>query len=166
MVEVTVNDDGFGDAMRKAPKALFSSLKSTWFKHHTRFVTRMKTERLSGRPGLKTQTGTLKRGLIVKTEGTTLNTLEVRSVFTGPHAKFAHVHEHGMTIHAKNGKYLVFPIRAGGASRSTKIAGWAMVESVTIPARLGFEETWKRMLPMLFRRTNIAVGRALKGDNG
>jgi len=164
MVDVRIDSKGFQQAMKYAPQNLFREIRKAWKAHHRDFVRRMKRRRMSGRPGLKAQTGTLRRGLVVKSEGQTLNSLEVASVFTGAHAFFAHVHETGMTIRAKNGPYLSFPIRSKGASRSTKITGWAQVAEVTIPPRLGFSRMFNRMLPTLVGRTMGAVGIALKGD--
>lgn len=161
MVDARIDQKAFQKAMRKAPENLFTELRLAWRKHHQRFVNRMKRRRMSGRPGLKAQTGTLRRGLVVRTRGTTVNSLEVQSVFSGAHGFFAHVHETGMTIHAKNAKALSFPIRAGGASRSTNITEWVTVQSVTIPPRLGFSRMWTRMEPSLVGDTNKAIGKAL-----
>ena len=164
MVDVRIDSKGFQQAMKYAPQNLFREIRKAWKAHHRRFTRKMERERMSGRPGLKTPTGKLKAGLIVKEEGHTLNSLQVVSVFTGIHAFFAHVHETGMTIRAKGGGYLTFPIRAKTAARSTKITGWVRVKEVTIPPRLGFVKMFKRMIPELVGETQEAVGRALKGD--
>lgn len=164
MVDVRIEQKSLEYAMRRSPRNLYREFRKAWRKHHQKFVNKMKRERLSGRPGLKRQTGTLARGLVVKTEGSTVGDLAVNSVFTGAHGFFAHVHETGMTIRAKKGPYLSFPIRSGGASRSTKFVGWANVPSVRIPARLGFKKTWDRMMPELVRETNRAIGKALKPE--
>jgi hypothetical protein len=165
LVDVTIEQKRLQKALSAAPDALYIQLRRAWKEHHDRFVHRMKTQRLSGRPGLNAPTGTLRRGLMVIVSGHDAQSLEVKSAFTGPHAKFAHVHEEGMTITPKAGKYLWFPIRAGTAARSTNIDKWVRVTSVTIPARLGFMDTWKRMLNALYARTNKAVGMALSGGN-
>jgi hypothetical protein len=151
MVDVKIEDRALQRALRKAPESLFREFRKAWRKHHQKFVNKMKRERLSGRPGLKAQTGTLRRGLIVKDEGTDVEGLVVASVFTGAHAFFAHVHETGMTIRAKNAPFLTFK----GAD------GWASVPSVRIPPRLGFKTTWDRMFPGLVEETNKAIHRAL-----
>ena len=164
MVDAKIEQRSFQAAMKHAPENLYREIRSAWKAHHRKFSGVMKRERMSGRPGLKAPTGTLRRGLVVKDEGNSLNTLEVSTMFTGAHAFFAHVHETGMVISAKGGGYLTFPIRSGGAARSTKITGWARVKSVTIPARLGFKKTFDRMTPALVKATNTAVHKALVGE--
>lgn len=161
--------------MRDAPREMFTRLRAGFFRHHTHFVAEMKRKRLSGRPGLRAATGTLRRGLVVQRQGSTLTDLEVRSVFTGAHAFFAHVHETGMTIRPKNADALVFPIRKGAApssvavtkahiSRSSQIASWVRTDHVVIPPRLEFKTTWDRMRKALAKEVNAAAGEALRGQ--
>ena len=178
MVEAVVIDQtGFKKAMRKAPQAMFRSLQQALFRHHTRFNAKMKRERLSGRPGLRAATGTLRRGLIVRREGSTLDSLAVTSAFSGAHSFFAHVHETGMTIKPKRGPFLIFPIRKGAApsegmvgagniSRSSQIVRFVRARSVTIPPRLEFRKTFDSMRSELAKEVNLATHEALKGDGG
>ena len=141
MVDARINQKAFQKAMKKAPENLFKELRKAWMKHHRDFIRRMKNRRLSGRPGLKAPTGTLRRGLIEKAEGTTANSLIVASVFAGAHGFFAHVHE---------GKTVTYTTKKGKSV------------TATYPPRLGFQRTFDRLIPNLVKTTNDAIHEALK----
>ncbi len=100
MVTVTIDQKRFQKAMRDAPQSLFDAMTDELRKHHRRFVKRVQVTRMSGRPGLKAPTGTMRRGLIVETSGDRLSNLKVTSVFSGPHGPIAKFHEEG--TNAKN----------------------------------------------------------------
>jgi hypothetical protein len=153
MVEATIDQKAFQKAMRASPRRLADELRSALVKHHMRFSNKVQRTRMSGRPGLKAPTGTMRRGLqagTAKVVGTGQN-LAVRTAFTGPHGWFAHVHEQGMVITPKKADALVFTV--GGH--------FVRTQSVTIPARLGFMDTWNKMTGELYQSANEAIGKAL-----
>lgn len=77
---------------------------------------------LSGRPGLNVQTGNLRSRINseVRDSG------DVLDLSVGTNVIYGRIHEYGGTILPKKGPYLTFRSSSGR---------WAMVKSVTIPAR-------------------------------
>lgn len=135
MVKATLEQKRFQEAMRKSPQRLFANCRTEIRNHHLRFAKRVATTRMSGRPGLKAPTGTMRRGLIAGgavVRGNDLRTLEVRTIFTGPHGHIARWHEEGT-----NAKH--------------------------IPPRLEFKKTWDAMRPGLNEAVQTAVANALAG---
>ena len=95
MVGVVIDQKAFRKSMREAPNSLFASMKKAMATHHRRFTNKVQVDRMSGRPGLKAPTGTMRRGLIVNLAGDRLSNLKVSSIFTGPHGPIAKFHEEG-----------------------------------------------------------------------
>lgn len=100
MVKVVFQQKAFQKAMRQAPSSLFRTMREEMKRHHLRFTKKVKVERLSGRPGLRAPTGTMRRGLIVELKGDKLANLRITSLFSGPHGWIAKFHEEDTT--AKN----------------------------------------------------------------
>ena len=138
MVEVTFDQKRFQTAMRKYPREMEAEMLVVLKRHHQRFRNKVQRTRMSGRPGLKAPTGTMRRGLqsgTAKVIGRG-DTLAVRTMFAGPHGFFAHVHEEGMTIRTKHA-------------------------TIKIPARLGARKVWDSMVGELYEAANKAAGKAL-----
>jgi hypothetical protein len=95
LVSLVINQKRLQKALRNPSSALFDAMREEMRNHHLRFTKKVKVERMSGRPGLRAPTGTMRRGLIVETKGDKLANLRVTSIFTGPHGPIAKFHEEG-----------------------------------------------------------------------
>lgn len=98
------------------------------------FIAFHQPRKLRGRPGLniRSQAAGMGGARQVLVEGNDLNTLEAR-VFWGPQvSKYVRTHEYGAVIKPVRARFLRF-----------KVDGrWVMTKKVTIPARLGWFDTW------------------------
>ena len=90
----------------------------------------IKTE-MSGRPGLKRQSGSLAQGWHIKTEGEGLN--YTATMANSPGTWYAIVHQNGATIRPKKGPYLHYKV--DGQFRKSR--------EVTIPKRLHIPENFE-----------------------
>jgi len=90
----------------------------------------IKTE-MSGRPGLKRQSGALAGSWHVETEGEGLN--YTAKLSNSKSTFYAVTHQEGMTIRPKNGPYLHYKLPDGSFRKS---------KEVTIPKRLNFTENF------------------------
>lgn len=93
------------------------------------FSGKIQKEQMTGRPGLKTQTGTLKRSWFTQGSGSGLD----YAVKLVTRSKYAAIHQFGGIIKAKNKPYLKFQI--GGK--------WFQKKQITIPKRLHIYEEFK-----------------------
>lgn len=109
-------------------------------------------EQMTGRPGLKVQTGTLRRSWHVrKRAGQAKDGVTVR---LSTSVKYARVHQEGTTIRAINAKALQFQLPNGQ---------WVTKKSVTIPKRLHVYEYFKdKGLNIIRKRVLTKVIKALK----
>jgi len=141
----------------KDPQTLFKCLKRDLFLGlSSNFLGRLKSERLSGRPGLRALTGTFRRSFTAQVKGSNLANLVGRA---GTPIFWAGVHETGKRIVARNPSgFLTIPIRSAGAAFSSKIVGFRRVPSVFIPPRLQFFKTFDKALKQIEAR----LGNCLK----
>lgn len=98
---------------KRATKALRAAFKTVG----RRFLGRLKTERLSGRPGLNKRTSELARSFQMEIGGDALADLYLK-VYT--RAKQARIQEKGGVVRPVNSKYLAIPI--GGAVTPAGVA--------------------------------------------
>jgi phage gpG-like protein len=107
----------------------------------------IKSEKLTNGP-LFVGKGTLRESIVASPVEKSGDTYQGKIGVANTKAKvYAHVHEYGMTIHAKNAPYLMFKVQTGnrifttrgGSMRRLKkpvgLYSWVRVKSVTIPAR-------------------------------
>lgn len=177
------NDEAVAAALEKSPQVFFAHFRKAFVDASNEFVRVMRTTRLTGRPGLKVATGTLRRSLSKLVSGTNLQNLRTSIFFdqtetaTKNGGSYAQVHEYGALIRPKKGKYLFIPVRAGspvalgakasgkgGKSFSSQIAGFRLAKQVYIPPRLGFLATWGSFENQvrIFKRLQTARAGALE----
>ena len=197
-VEITIDQDRLQRALREHPEKLLPELKKRVTPYLTRWVRReMAGNRfVNFRPGgtrgdrLHRRTGDLSRSFDVRTFGTSLDTLHWVTGSFG--VKYANVHEHGATIHAKPGRALAVPIgealtpagvprgrpadfpdlfmlRRGNKSpllmqkRGDEIVPlFVLLKQVRIKPRLGFGKAFGKQMDVLAGKINEAVDVALK----
>lgn len=165
----------------------FKRLREAFRDISNSFITKHKEKNLSGRPGLRRQTGTLARSFRYTITGGNTDTLR-STIFTG--TKYAAIHEFGGVIKPKNGPYLIIPVLKGSRyaiyqkfnkpgqggkllaalgrikriSKSSKAISFRMVKQVYIPPRMKFISTWKspENVASIQRRLSVAMELALK----
>lgn len=147
-IGVTMDTKAFSRRMKAVPKGMTREFRKALVQIGEETRSMMSRHRLRGRPGLQRQTGALARSQDVKVSGATLDNLRV-AYSIGRGLRYAAIHEFGGTILPKNGPFLVFMGRDGHLVK---------VRKVTIPARMGFRDTWKR----LRRSRRMRLARALK----
>jgi len=111
-----------------------------------RFKSRMLSERLSGRPGLRRITGHTRSTLQSRVEKLA-NSYRWTARIGDRQTPGIRAHEYGATIYPKRAKYLRFKIKYG--RHGGVVDKWVTVRSVTIPPRLNFH----RILGIEERRT-------------
>jgi len=151
-------------AFQKAPGVFYRKYRRAFIDISTRFQRFMRTAQMSGRPGLRVISGTLRRSLTFAVTGGSLATLKSTIFFDTTATalpgggSYAAVQEYGAVIRARNKKYLAIPVFKGGAfaahsknalplsfgklSKASSIMGVRFVKSVKIPPRLKFFESW------------------------
>lgn len=143
----------FGEAPGEAAKFV----KTPLFRFARRVARRVKTESLSGRPGIvggpwRRISDKNARGLAV---GTTLETLKAVNRFS----RVLRTHIEGATISAPTGGLLT--LRQNKTGRGTG-AIFARVKSVQIPARVKVVEPWRAELPTVEKQVMEALHRAVR----
>lgn len=113
------------------------------------FSGKIQKEQMSGRPGLKTQTGNLKRSWVVRAQQK-----KFFQVLLFTRAIYARIHQYGGVIKAKSQPpYLKFKIKNK----------WFQKKSVKIPKRLNVFEDFKRSgKRMIKERVKLAMRVTLK----
>lgn len=129
-----------------AQRLAFPQAKRLLSKIGQAFVRFQTTKNMRGRPGLIRRSGNLARGMLMRTTGADINSLETRvGWFDARLAMIARVHELGTVgkggllpdIVPKRAPFLVFPLRAKGRAVG-KVEGYVYTRRVSIPPRLGF----------------------------
>lgn len=177
--------------MERAPRRLFREVSGALVRRAREFLHRVfPRARLSGRPGLNSPTGSLRRSFDLLHDGNTLQSFRMVEFTT---SKSAPAHEHGALIRPRRRKYLAVPlaavktaagdVRGGPRSYSNTFfarskagnlilfqkrgAGqaptplFAMVSQVRIPRRLGFFEEWTKNQSKRIQDMAAATSRAL-----
>lgn len=113
------------------------------------FSGKMQKEQMSGRPYLRTITGTLKRSWFVTVRTISqgiASSLKTRS-------KYAAIHQFGGTIKPKTKEYLHFKTDTG----------WVKTKAVRIPKRLDIFEAFRKRGPKIIYKSLLsALTKALK----
>lgn len=120
--------------LREFPDKFFPSAQKGMEKGMHLFVSKIVREQMTGRPGLKRQTGTLARANRVVTRGWG-KSFQVEAQFGYPNAPYVVVHQTGMHIYPKTKKRLAWQDRKGN---------WFSASHVYIPKRLHIPEEFKR----------------------
>lgn len=180
----------FRAAMEKAPVAVFQAVSQSLISSARTFVQgTFVRNRLSGRPGLQTGGGDLRRSFNLAHTGNDLRSFRLVEFTTSPSAV---LHEKGGVVRPRKSKYLAIPLgeakTAAGVARasvrsykdtfvrpsprrsalvvyqrrgSRSVALFLLLRSVTIPARLGFEAEWRTDQPGRMDRVGDVVHRVL-----
>ena len=147
----------FGQALGEAPQDVFTFAKQELGRGIRRFRKTVIRERMSGGAGLDWKNKPAIKGKIrAFAFGDDLSSLGAQSRIS----RLLRVHEEGATITAKNGGYLYLSRKTGKSGRG---AIFARLRSVTIPARLGFVDTWNRVgKPDLLAKLQSAIERGFR----
>ena len=115
------------------------------------YENKMVREQMTGRPGLKRQTGTLARSWHVRVRR--IGNTDARARLATS-TKYAKIHQYGGTIRPNKKKYLRFKFPDGH---------WITVRSVKIPKRLRVIEDFKKSgLPMMRKKMRERAVASLK----
>lgn len=153
-----VNFEELQQAFADAPVETYRYVKTPLFRFARRVAKRVKVESLSGRPGIAG--GPWKRIKDKNVQGfqtgSDLSSLKAVNKVS----RILRTHVEGATITAKGGGFL-FLSRKTGTKGTGKV--FARVRSVTIPARVKFEEPWRQELPKAQEQIMDATHRAMVG---
>lgn len=152
-----VNFTELQQAFADAPVETYRWVKTPLFRFARRVAKRVKTDSLSGRPGIVG--GPWKRLKDKNVQGfqtgTDLSSLKAVNKVS----RIVRTHVEGAVITEKGGGFL-FLSRKTGKGGTGKV--FARVKSVTIPARVKFEEPWRQEIPKATGQIADAVDRAMQ----
>lgn len=155
IVTNTLNFAELSRALELAPGLVQRNVKTELFRFARRVRRKVIRERMSGPPGING--GQFKKGKHVQGFVTGNDLASLKAV--NKISRILRVHEEGATITAKAGGFLYL-------SKKNRVKGqgkiFARVKQVVIPARLGFEQLWRRELPDGLQRVANGVDRAMK----
>lgn len=139
MIELKLNESEIREVIRRiraGDEALIRAGTAGVIKGMNFFVGKIQKEQMSGRPGLKAPTGTLRRAnrVYVKS-GTSKYGFVVAATFGFPNAFYVVVHQTGATIRPVRAKRLVFQVAKNE---------WRTAKQVVIPKRLHITEEFKK----------------------
>lgn len=168
MDNVTVSAINFDEAEKALDAAADISarfVKTALFRFARRVAKRVKVEGLSGPPGIKGGPWRRIKDKNVRGFVAGKDLSDLRAVNTV--SRILRTHVEGATITAKDGGFL-FLSRKSKIPKTGKI--FARVKTVTIPARVKFEEPWRKELPRgieevraaLYRAVNLSLDQRLK----
>ncbi len=155
IVTDVINIEELGRAFGEAPKLVYRNVRTEFVRFPRRVRRKVIRERMNGRPGI--DGGQFKRGKHVQgfVTGNDLASLKAVSKIS----RILRAHEEGRVINPTKGEWLFL-------SRKNRVKGngtiFARVRQVVIPARLGFEQVWRRELPDGIQRVANGVERAMK----
>jgi hypothetical protein len=151
-----INFDELRQAFAEAPAETARFVKTPMFRFARRVAKRVKVESLSGRPGIAGGPWRRLKDKNVQgfTTGTTLNNLKAVNKVS----RILRTHVEGATITAKGGGFLFLSRKTGKTGGGSV---FARVKSVTIPARVKFEEPWRQEIPKATEQIGDAVHRAM-----
>lgn len=129
----------------------------------------------SGRPGLNAPTGTLRRAWYMRTLVSGKGGFDT-SVRLSNSMPYAHIHETGGKIKAKNGGYLCFPVKnisyriktmKSGKHAKKTTTSWVKVKEVDIPKRTDvIGEFGRTGIAIISREVSRSVNKVLKLRSG
>jgi len=152
-----VNFEELQQALHEAPVETFRYVKTAMFRFARRVARTVKTESLSGRPGIAG--GPWRRLSDKNIQGFTVGTDLASLKSVNKASRIVRTHIEGAVITPKSGGFLFLSRKNGrGTGRI-----FARVKSVTIPARVPFEQPWQREIPNATAQIADAVQRALSG---
>ena len=114
-VDIKIDMKRFKALVKRLPKTSAQEIRAGLHLFFKTFDTKMLVERLSGRPGLRSPSGSMKASLSNTVTGNTLKTITGRASIGGRKAPHAPVHEYGAeganAIRPKKAKMLKIPLR-------------------------------------------------------
>lgn len=141
-------------AVAQAEARVYRCMSAAFFNVGDSYTQFHKKARLSGRPGLNTQSRIgLSRSTHTEVAGADLDSLNSATFFSGPVTKYVKVHEFGATIVPVRAKLLRFQINGK----------WFSAKKVTIPPRLKWFEGWDRYEPHRNRILENCMADVAKG---
>ena len=153
-----INFEELKQALADAPRETYRYVKTPMFRFARRVAKRVKVESLSGQPGIKGGPWRRIKDRNVRGFQTGSDLSSLRAVTKV--SRIVRTHVEGATITAKGGGFL-FLSKKNGKAGGGKV--FARVRSVTIPARVKFEEPWRQELPKAQEQIMDAVHRAITG---
>ncbi len=150
-----INFEELKQAFEDAPKETARWVKTPLFRFAKRVAKRVKVDSLSGRPGIKGGPWRRLKDKNVQGFATGSSLGSMRAV--NRVSRVLRTHIEGATITAKAGGFLFLSRKNGTKTGSV----FARVRSVTIPARVKFEEPWKQEIPKAGEQITDAVHRAM-----
>lgn len=155
IVTNTINFAELSRALELAPGLVQRNVKTEMTRFARRVRRKVIRERMNGAPGING--GQFKKGKHVQAFVTGNDLASLKAV--NKISRILRVHEEGATITAKDGGFL-FLSKKNRVKGQGKIV--ARVKQVVIPARLGFEQLWRREVPDGLKRIDAGVQRAMK----
>lgn len=152
-LSVKIDTKGAEAAIRKLAGLSLPTFKRAGQAIGQAFARKVSNERMAGRPGLYTRDGNLRKSLISRTTGNSfLNVETVVGFLDQKAAQIARLHEFGTVgkggllpdIVPVRAKALRWFSREGTAAKSSN-GSWMFAKRVSIPARLGFFDTWRKL---------------------
>jgi hypothetical protein len=158
IITTTQNFEELKQALGEAPAVATKYVKTPLFRFARRVARLVKTESLSGRPGIAGGPWRRLKDKNVRgvTVGHSLDTFKAVNRFS----RIVRTHIEGATIRAPGGGLLT--LRSAKTGRGTG-AIFARVKSVQIPARVEVLEPWQREIPRVRTQVMDALHRAV-GD--
>ncbi len=150
-----INFEELKQAFADAPAETFRFVKTPMFRFARRVAKRVKVESLSGRPGIVG--GPWRRLKDKNVQGFTTGSDLGNMKAVNKASRILRTHIEGRKIDAPAGGFLFLSRKNGTKTGSV----FARVRSVTIPARVKFEEPWRQEMPKAAEQINDAVHRAM-----
>ena len=157
VIAQAVNFTELQQAFADAPVETARWVKTPLFRFARRVAKRVKTDSLSGRPGIAG--GPWKRIKDKNVQGFQTGSDLASLKAVNKVSRIVRTHVEGATITAKGGGFLFLSRKTGKAGTG---AVFARVKSVTIPARVKFEEPWRQEIPKATEQIGDAMQRAMR----
>jgi hypothetical protein len=156
IIAKTVNFTELQQAFADAPLETYRYVKTPLFRFARRVARRVKVESLSGRPGIAGGPWRRLKDKNVQgfSTGSDLGSLKAVNKVS----RIVRTHVEGAVITAKGGGFLFLSSKTGKKGGGTV---FARVRSVTIPARVKFEEPWRQEIPKASEQIADAMHRAM-----
>jgi len=156
VIATTVNFTELQQAFADAPVETARWVKTPLFRFARRVAKRVKKESLSGRPGIAG--GPWKRIKDKNVQGFQTGSDLASLKAVNKVSRIVRTHVEGAVITAKGAGFLFLSRKTGKAGAG---AVFARVKSVTIPARVKFEEPWRQEMPKATEQIGDAMQRAM-----
>ena len=150
-----INFEELKQAFADAPAETPRFVKTPLFRFARRVAKRVKVESLSGRPGING--GPWRRLKDKNMQGFVTGSDLSNMKAVNKASRILRTHIEGATITAKGAGFLFLSRKNGTKTGSV----FARVKSVTIPARVKFEEPWRQEIPKAAEQITDAVHRAM-----